>query len=50
MVLGCPIVGVRAAAFNGDPASLARDNIYLIQPGCCLAIENALAHEHAYPG
>ncbi len=28
-VLGCPLVGIRAAAFNGDPdpASLARDNI-----------------------
>ena len=29
-VLGCPLVGVGAAAFNGDPASLARDNIEMI--------------------
>ena len=26
--LGVSLVGARAAAFNGDPASLAFDNIY----------------------
>ena len=27
--MGVPFVGSRAAAFNGDPASLARDNMYV---------------------
>ena len=29
---GVPLVGAWAAAFNGDPASLARDNIVMKMP------------------
>ena len=44
--MGCPLVGVQAAAFNGDPASLACDNMLLPVPiflsvsviSCCFGL------------